>query len=246
MVHVFNVDAAKEIGILPAVMLWNFQFWVEHNRANRINYYEGKYWTYNSMSALEELFPYASKKQIRTALNKLLDDGYIEKGCFNKSPYDRTAWYTVTKLANRFAPEGNSDVPLRANGDAPEGKCDLPLRANGGAAEGTPIPYINYTDNKPNINTDNTYQETDNISSLRSDISSSKKPRMKIPPDINEVKAYCMERNNEIDAEQFYDFYETKGWMIGKSKMKDWKACVRTWERNAKKNDKPVIDIWAC
>ena len=231
MVHVFNVDAAKEIGILPAVMLWNFQFWVEHNRANRINYYEGKYWTYNSVSALEELFPYASKKQIRTALNKLLDGGYIEKGCFNKSPFDRTAWYTVTPLADALARED---------------KSDLPLRENAGSAEGTPIPYINYTDNKPNINTDNTYQETDNISSLRSDISSSKKPRMKIPPDINEVKAYCMERNNGIDAEQFYDFYETKGWMIGKSKMKDWKACVRTWERNAKKNDKPVIDIWAC
>jgi predicted phage replisome organizer len=52
-----------------------------------------------------------------------------------------------------------------------------------------------------------------------------------IPPSIEEVKAYCIERNNNIDAEQFVDFYESKNWMVGKNKMKDWKACVRTWEK---------------
>lgn len=51
------------------------------------------------------------------------------------------------------------------------------------------------------------------------------------PPTIEEVTAYCKERNNRVDAQQFIDFYTTKGWMVGKNKMKDWKACVRTWER---------------
>jgi len=50
-------------------------------------------------------------------------------------------------------------------------------------------------------------------------------------PNISEVKDYCLERNNNIDAEAFIDFYESKGWMIGKNKMKDWKAAVRTWEK---------------
>ena len=57
-------------------------------------------------------------------------------------------------------------------------------------------------------------------------------------PTLEEVKQYCLERNNNIDAEKFIDFYESKGWMVGKNKMKDWKACVRTWE---KKNTKYVI-----
>ena len=50
-------------------------------------------------------------------------------------------------------------------------------------------------------------------------------------PTIEEITAYCKERGNGIDAQTFYDFYESKGWMIGKNHMKDWKACVRTWER---------------
>lgn len=56
------------------------------------------------------------------------------------------------------------------------------------------------------------------------------------PPTVEDVKAYCIERNNGIDAESFVSFYESKGWMIGKNKMKDWKAAVRTWERSRKQN----------
>lgn len=55
-----------------------------------------------------------------------------------------------------------------------------------------------------------------------------------IPPTLEEVKQYCKERNNAVDAQSFIDFYESKGWMIGKNKMKNWKAAVRTWERNNK------------
>jgi hypothetical protein len=51
------------------------------------------------------------------------------------------------------------------------------------------------------------------------------------PPTLEEVKAYCEERHNHIDAERFIDFYQAKGWMVGKNKMKDWKACIRTWEK---------------
>lgn len=52
-----------------------------------------------------------------------------------------------------------------------------------------------------------------------------------IPPEIDEVKKYCEERGNGIDPNSFIDFYASKGWMIGKNKMKDWRAAVRTWER---------------
>lgn len=55
------------------------------------------------------------------------------------------------------------------------------------------------------------------------------------PPGVEEVQAYCQERNNGIDAQSFCDFYESKGWVIGKSPMKDWRAAVRTWERGRDK-----------
>ncbi len=53
-------------------------------------------------------------------------------------------------------------------------------------------------------------------------------------PTIEEIENYCKERNNNVNAETFYDFYESKDWYVGKNKMKDWKACVRTWEKNKK------------
>ncbi len=53
------------------------------------------------------------------------------------------------------------------------------------------------------------------------------------PPTIEEVTAYCKERKNNVDAEKFVDYYTANGWVQGKGKpVKDWKACVRTWERN--------------
>ena len=56
------------------------------------------------------------------------------------------------------------------------------------------------------------------------------------PPTVEEVKQYCYERHNSVDPQVFVDFYESKGWMVGKNKMKDWKACVRTWERDNTRN----------
>ena len=58
------------------------------------------------------------------------------------------------------------------------------------------------------------------------------------PPALEEVQAYCKERNNKVDAEQWHNFYLSKAWMIGKNKMKDWKAAVRTWEPDEKPKEK--------
>lgn len=61
-----------------------------------------------------------------------------------------------------------------------------------------------------------------------------------IPPKIEDVKNYCKERNNNVDPDKWFDFYTSKGWMVGKNKMKDWKAAVRTWED--KKNNRPQLE----
>lgn len=64
-----------------------------------------------------------------------------------------------------------------------------------------------------------------------------------IPPTPEEIKAYCLERKNSVDSEKFSDFYKSKNWLVGKSKMVDWKASVRTWEKNDKKNKVTIDDI---
>lgn len=70
------------------------------------------------------------------------------------------------------------------------------------------------------IHTDNTYNT----------IHTDKPIEIKIPPLLEEVANYCKERGNRVDANKWFDFYQSKGWMIGKSKMKDWRAAIRTWE----------------
>ena len=77
----------------------------------------------------------------------------------------------------------------------------------------------------------------DNNTSININLTdSNNKGRFK-KPTVNEIAEYCIERKNNIDAETFYDFYESKDWKIGKNKMKSWKACVRTWEKRQTKNN---------
>lgn len=66
-------------------------------------------------------------------------------------------------------------------------------------------------------------------------VSVNKKTKAKkfTPPTEAEVIAYCQERNNDVDVYKFVSYYESNGWMVGKNKMKDWKACVRSWERSS-------------
>ena len=63
------------------------------------------------------------------------------------------------------------------------------------------------------------------------------------PPTLDEVKNYCLERNNNVDAERFIDYYTSNGWKVGKNPMKDWKAAIRTWEKGDKgKQNKGVMN----
>ena len=64
-----------------------------------------------------------------------------------------------------------------------------------------------------------------------------------IPPTTEEVAAYCKERKNNVDPQRFVDFYESKGWMVGKNRMSNWKACVRTWERSEAKTGANGIKV---
>jgi len=62
-----------------------------------------------------------------------------------------------------------------------------------------------------------------------------------IKPTIEEIKVYCQERGNAVDPCRFLDFYESKGWLIGKNKMKDWRAAVRTWEHGESKPSEATV-----
>lgn len=151
--HYFDIDTATEVGVNAAILYSNICYWVKKNRANDKNCHDGFYWTYCSIKGFIELFPYLSDKQIRTALQKLDDKGYILIGSYNQSPYDKTKWYTVP---SDFA-KGEKQPPDMAKASAPEGKSICPLGEPPSAPEGKCI-----TDIKEDINSDiNTFSENE-------------------------------------------------------------------------------------
>ena len=75
------------------------------------------------------------------------------------------------------------------------------------------------------------------------DINVGHKPTKRFtPPTVDEVRAYCQGRQNGVDPQRFVDYYTSNGWMVGKNKMKDWKAAVRTWEQKDKPQGRPVVN----
>lgn len=83
---------------------------------------------------------------------------------------------------------------------------------------------------------DKNVQENNTVSNTTSNNTTNKGEKRKrfVPPTVEEVRAYCIDRGNHIDPQSFVDYYTARGWMIGKNKMQDWKAAVRTWESRRK------------
>lgn len=84
----------------------------------------------------------------------------------------------------------------------------------------------------------------DKLSKDNKEIYKEKPVRNQIPPTVDMVKAYCIERGNNVDPQTFCDFYDSKDWYVGKNKMKDWQAAVRTWEKSDRQpKDKTISDM---
>lgn len=218
--HVFDIEVARIVGVNAAILLENIAYWCEHNQANEENYHDGHYWTFNSMKAFEELFPYLKQNAIRTALGKLKDAGLIIVGNYNKSAYDRTSWYALTDKANAILGIHTSIC------EKPQ--MELGESTNQFEGNNEPIPDITSVV----------------TSSVTSDVSKPKRKRF-VPPSLDDVKAYCNERHNSVDAQKFLDYYSMTGWKTkGGAVIKDWKACVRTWELNTR-NEAPKYQTQA-
>ena len=128
-----------------AIFLHNIFHWVEYNEAHKKNFYEGRYWTYNSISAFCEVHPYWSKRQIERIATTCKKNGLLLTGCFNEDRRDRTMWYTLSDLAMRFFSDNSSpktDDCISRNGEmqSPEPCQSFPQTV-------APLP-INKPDNK--------------------------------------------------------------------------------------------------
>ena len=99
MNHFFDVEEAVSIGVDKSIILSNFRFWLEKNKANNKNVNDGFYWTYNSSKALSLIFPYWSQQKIARIIRDLENEGLLISGNFNKAGYDRTKWYSMPEYS---------------------------------------------------------------------------------------------------------------------------------------------------
>lgn len=96
MEHSFNIELASKYGVEEAVVIQNLFFWINKNVANDKNFFDGRYWTYNSTKAFAKLFPYLNESKLFRILKSLQDNDIIIKGNYNKEKFDRTGWYAFT------------------------------------------------------------------------------------------------------------------------------------------------------
>lgn len=159
-----------------------------------------------------------NRESFRKRMLKLCDacliDRYVNNQAEGKSLYKRGAHFNCFDRDD-YLPTENATLPLKV---------------------GTPATQ-SWHNNIDIVSTkvDTTPTENNNPIILFNDkdipTKETSKERRFVKPTLEQVKAYCEERGNNIDPQHFIDYYESNGWMVGRTHMKDWKAAIRTWER---------------
>ena len=121
--HSFNVQIAEKYGVHAAILYNHFYFWIEFNHTRKKHSHDGRVWTFGSYLEIATHFSYLSDKKVRTAIDKLVENGVIIKGNYNKTTYDNTNWYAF-KDQKMFTvcPNGQADQPKRAEGSDQKGR----------------------------------------------------------------------------------------------------------------------------
>lgn len=188
---------------------------------------------FDKRSAWIDLLMMANHKETKLLFNgKLIE---IQRGQFITSINNLASrWGWSKSTVYQFLNILNSDNMIERESD---NKRTLVTIINYEVYQGSENADRTITEHEPNTN--RTLAETNNNDkndkNIRKDIPKGISKRKNFtPPTIDEIAEYCRERKNNVSPEKFFDFYESKGWMVGKNKMKDWKAAVRTWEKHDK------------
>ena len=223
---------AAIIGLNEAIFIQQLNYWLMNTKIQGA-IIDGEKWIFNSVREWRENnFSFWSEKTISRMIQRLEESGIIISRQIEHS-MDRRKLYRINydvlnELTEAGISEMHEDSETEYTGSGcPFGHWQDDRVLNKELTETTTettAETICVSANKvramhtaKNPKLDETGKET-------------KEKRFK-PPTVEEVRAYCEERQNSVDAEKFVDFYASKGWMVGSNRMKDWQASVRTWER---------------
>lgn len=214
--HSFNIDLAKQFGILEAVLLENIAHWIHKNQSMEKNFKDGRFWTYNSIRGFAIQFDYVSERQIRYALDSLVNKDVLIRSSFNKAGFDKTSWFS---FSDTFMKSGGFPFDKIVKGvDTVVKGVDTVVR---------PIPNIN-TD----INTDIKQRaakprSTSGMRTLKTYLEECKANKVKPISDEHPSRRYAKDVgiDNEMLAIMWHWFKEQYTEGTGQQKKyKDWGA----------------------
>ncbi len=158
-------------------------------------------------------FCHCTIRKITDSISKLIRYGYIERQNF-----DGRSRILRSKI--------RLNIPLQTESGSIQNGADVLGRVEKNSIQNG----INVLGRVEKNSTDNTNlnNKANNIDDNKNNVSETTKKFVK--PTLEEIAAYCNERGNKISVQHFFDYYEANGWKIGRNPMKDWKACIRTWE----------------
>lgn len=134
MQYAFEMSLAQAYSVDEAVFVHRLFWWVRDNAANRRNYHDGRYWTYDSMAALAEIFPCWSRRQLERIIRNCREHGLILTADFNADRRDRTTWYTVTDVVmdvyQSIPPDRGNAYHQMVQCTSPNGEASVTERGN--------------------------------------------------------------------------------------------------------------------
>lgn len=228
--HTFNIDLATELGCVNlAILVHHFEYWITYNERSKKNFYEGKYWMYQTLDQIARHFPYWSIDQVKRMIKKLLDKKILIKSNFNKTAFDRTVWYAFTKEFKE------SRTAKR--------QIDLAESPNGDGGIATPIPNTK-TNTKKEINTPHSPPAGGRAAKAATRVVSPPLEKHGIGKNVLLTKEQYQHLEESIGETQLKELIEElSDYMLSTGKTyKDFAATLRNWHRRRQKMQAPKTD----
>ncbi len=222
--HSFSVQLAIECGINAAIVFNHLHYWINHNRIVGTAQADGKTWTYQSRLTMQEYLPYLTEKEVRGAIDKLVEYGYVIKGKFNKNKFDQTTWYSLPD-SEPCKPE-RDDSNILYESDEKANALDLRVRSTESERANVSI----YKDMKEDMKTSSSRPDDDEKKFKLSDIhfNSIKSKKDWLPEEIE--KAWESYQKYSVNVENPLEYIEAiiqKNRIIKQNQSSKGKICSK-------------------